>query len=182
VKIKKLLFHFIPYRKYVLTTERTKESVLRTLRRITGKSVFPPDYEFYGNVGTDEFRIRYNVRYRMDLNVENSFPPIMNGTIQEANAKTVISISTKLPTSYCITFGFVHLITFIGLLLGLFFMCAGNFHDGLPLLLICGVLPLGQQLLMCYSAVNTAERAIKRLSHLLFAEQTDSDNPSDENE
>jgi len=182
MKSKGLLSYLNPYRKYTLTTERSAESVMRTMRRITGERVYPATSEFYGRVDINRFQIRYNVRYRMNLDYKTGFPPIMDGTIQEAGDKTVIHISTRLPTSYCVVFGFFYFALFVGFFLGLFFICNGNLKDGLTLLLICAGCLLGHSLLMGYSAVITSDRAIKRLAHLLFAEPIDSNSSDDENE
>ena len=167
-------FSFLyPGSKYVLTTERTKESVFRTLHRVTGKKAYPVDHEFYGTVQEESFRIRYNIRYCTDLQrVSSSLPSLMDGVVQEENGKTMIRISTSLPTSCCITFGIFYLASCIGFLLGLIFTCAGDFKDGIPLLLMFGILPVVNYLLMWYSVSVTEDRAIKRLSHLLFAEVT----------
>ena len=166
-------FSFLfPCSKYVLTTERTKESIFRTLHRVTGKTAHPPDYEFYGTVCEDRFQIRYNTRHHPQLRCVSSFPPLMDGTLQEEDGKTVIRILTSLPTSYCITFGLFYLACCIGFPLGLIFVCTGNFLNGIRLLLFFGIFPLVNYLMMWYSVSTTEDRAIKRLSHLLFAEVT----------
>ena len=167
MNVKKLLSHFIPFRKYELTTEKSVESVMRTMSRIC-KNASSEENKFRGKVFDDSFRICL-VR---DCQFYYRNPPILIGRVFEKDGKTTMHICARMTLFTCFVLAMFVPLLLLLFVYGVIAMCAGAFADALPAILISAFF-LVFELFSSYVFVQRpADRAIKRLSHLLFAEVT----------
>ncbi len=181
MNIKKLLSYLIPYRAVKLETARSREAIIRTLNRITG-GIFSNDCEFHGKVTENSFRLMPNINYNSSFLRRNSFLPILFGSIEERGEGCVITIRMRMPLIFCIFWGLWDIFDLFGMLVGLLGILVGSVADGLLILFLCTSMLIGSLLLVGLSFSIPADRAIKRLKLLLFAEPIDSNIPRDENE
>jgi len=168
VNIKKLLSYLIPYRTVKLETARSREAIIRTLNRITG-GIFSNDCEFHGKVTENSFRLMPNINYNSSFLRRNSFLPILFGSIEERGEGCVITIRMRMPLIFCIFWGLWDIFDLFGMLVGLLALLMGVLN-GLTILLLCTAMLMGSLLLVGLSFSIPADRAIKRLKLLLFAD------------
>lgn len=180
MNIKKLLSYLIPYRTVKLETARSREAIIRTLNRITG-GIFSNDCEFHGKVAENSFRLMPNINYNSSSLRRNSFLPILFGSIEECGEGCVITIRMRMPLIFCVFWGLWDIFDLFGMLVGLLALLVGVL-SGLTILLLCTAMLMGSLLLVGLSFSIPADRAIKRLKLLLFAEPIDSNSSGDENE
>lgn len=171
MNVKKLFSYFTLYRKYTLTTERSAESVMRTMRRIC-KDTSPETSEFHGKVFENRFRVCLFHDRCAHIYYRN--PPILIGQVSEGDGKTTIEICARMTLFACVVFAMFAPLLALGLVFGVIALCVGDFASALPAILTFAFLLFLEFFFTLVFVRQPADRAIKRLSHLLFAEETPS--------
>ena len=130
-KFEKFLSFIIPFEKYSVVTEDSREAVLERLEGSFSKSFFTRS-EFYGHIKDDRFYARRNLNYKRRFSrVNNSFAPIVKGRISEGDdGKSKIDLTLRM---HAISLGLVFFFICIfgmTLLTGLITVLFGEAADG----------------------------------------------------
>lgn len=156
-----MLIHVL---KHECQTSLPKSRIISIIKMRTSPSVFKNDYEFFGLISENSFKIHKNLNYNRRIGyVRNSFSPIVFASLEENDKKTIIKLKLRITLPILVFTFLLETIMLLGMFIGAIMCFTGDFNVILSTSLMFSIC----ELLMFLFFKIPAKHMIERLEELL---------------